>query len=498
MKTIYKVSDNRHRELYKELISSHDSVEFIKENDFKSDLLTQVRGYKYIFFMVDDNLFIKDFSVSRVTKLLAEESDTIGFSLRLGSNIKFHYPSASEQEMPLFTQLDEDILKYDWTQATRYFSYPLELSSSIYRVNDLIDLLINLAYRNPNTLEAELARQRTIFAQYQKNLFCYRSSVAFCNPVNIVQNVFPENRKGNNQEYSANNLASLFENGCFINVFKYLKYTPVSCHQEVEYEFLGANSAIKRLSRIKIVNDSIMFENIGYDNSDSAHNGEYALLPYLIKPGDVIFDVGANQGEWSTQVLTVQPNVLLYAFEPLSDASSVLKNRLSLSGSNVFTLAISDTKGEKTFYYYNQSPQLARMSSLYHRMGIDNNLNIRPIEILVKTETLDTFCENNSIARINLLKIDTEGAELSVLKGSAKLLTENRITILQFEYGGTYVDAGATLKNIFQVLTEYGYILFRILPDRIALISQWRDSLENYRYSNYLAVAKLPNKIKYN
>ena len=244
------------------------------------------------------------------------------------------------------------------------------------------------------------------------------------------------------------------------------------------------------LKSMKIYNDSPVFDDVGFDNSDCRTNGEFALIRRLLKTGDLVFDIGANTGEWSRQVLSTVENVCLYTFEPVPDTFAVLKNNLGPSGAHLHNIAISDNNGSKTFYHYNQNSKLARMSSFYRRSRtVEQNLDMQPLPISVRAETLDAFCREHSIPHIDFVKIDTEGAELDVLRGGAGLLRAHRIKMLQFEYGGTYPDAGITLQQVCRLLSSHGYVILRILPDGLVHMANWRDSLENNRYSNYLAVS---------
>ncbi len=491
LKVIYKTSNLFHKSHYERLQATYDSVKFILESDFKKDLLSNLDGFEYVLFMVDDNIFIKEFSVSEIMNSLLFEKEAIGFSLRLGENIKFHYPSNSAQVQPELKSLNDKMLKVNWTNASGYFGYPLEVSSSVYRIKDLFGLLNDLDYQNPNTLESELARNRDRFISDKRYLLCYDKSIAFCNPANIVQDVFKENRKGNSKEYSPYNLGRLFDEGFVIDIHKYRDFLPEACHKEIGYDLIKViKEDAERLSNIRIYYETPDLEQIGFDDSNSENNGEAALLPYLIRPGDVVFDVGANQGEWSRKILSVQPNVTLYAFEPVEPTFNMLTENLSDTKANIYNIALSKRSGKKTFYHYNQSSQSARMSTFYRRNSVEENLNIQPVSVRINTKSLSSFCKAHAVDKINFLKIDTEGAELDVLKGAETLLKNNKIEAIQFEYGGTYTDAGITLKEICALLTEYGYVIFRILPDGLAYISKWHESLENYRYSNYLAVSK--------
>jgi len=68
------------------------------------------------------------------------------------------------------------------------------------------------------------------------SLLCFENSVAFCNPINIIQEQVI-NRSGVNYEYSTDRLAQLFADGYRIDIGAYTGFIPNSCHQEVELVF---------------------------------------------------------------------------------------------------------------------------------------------------------------------------------------------------------------------------------------------------------------------
>ncbi|MCK4826444.1 hypothetical protein KA005_62455, partial [bacterium] len=82
------------------------------------------------------------------------------------------------------------------------------------------------------------------------------------------------------------------------------------------------------LKGVRIYCDAPVYDEVGFDNSDSQTNGENALLPFLIKQGDIVFDVGANKGEWSMQVLSAVGSVQIHSFEPVPDTFALLKQVL--------------------------------------------------------------------------------------------------------------------------------------------------------------------------
>ena len=93
-------------------------------------------------------------------------------------------------------------------------------------------------------------------------------------------------------------------------------------------------------------------------------------------------------------------------------------------------LAVSNVEDFLSFYNYSNLPVL---SSLYrHEKSIEEYHNLVIEEIKVHTTTLNNYCKLNGVNHINFLKIDTEGNEFNVIKGSENLT----IDYIQFEYGG--------------------------------------------------------------
>jgi len=226
-------------------------------------------------------------------------------------------------------------------------------------------------------------------------------------------------------------------------------------------------------------------EKIGYKNSNMQTNGELTLMWNFLKRGDIVFDVGANRGEWSLHALEKTPSIQIFAFEPIPEVFEILKmNFLSLSNVKTFAYALSNNLGKASFYHYLAHSD---MSGFYDRPILRSYCN-PPQQISVTLETLDHFCSTQSIPMIDFLKIDTEGAEWKVLDGARNLLENHQIRAIQFEYGGCYTDAGTTLKQVVQLLTKNGYIVFRIIPTGLIHISHWSPSLENFEYSNYFAI----------
>jgi hypothetical protein len=202
-----------------------------------------------ILFLVDDNIFVKDFLLQDAIHGLEQIPDALGFSLRLGTNTTYCYTFDKPQLLPVFEHTSFStskshsrqndlpaILKFDWTVGEADFGYPLEVSSSIFRLDDVRPVINNLPFQNPNFLESRLSQQVDRFRNLKPYLLCYDRSVTFCNPINKVQKLH-QNRAGVKIGYSVEELAWKFEMGERFKVTEYDGFVPTGCHQEVEMVF---------------------------------------------------------------------------------------------------------------------------------------------------------------------------------------------------------------------------------------------------------------------
>jgi glycosyltransferase involved in cell wall biosynthesis len=233
---LFAASNEMYARQYDDVSKRFTFASFLPEENFKQQTIDVVSSCKHILFLVDDNIFVRDFKLSDVIKSLSSRHDAIGFSLRLGTNTTHCYMKKAEQALPDLTRVGDNTLIYDWRTAEYDFAYPLELSSSAYRSDDILPLLIQLDFSNPNILEGLMAVNKHLYSDARPKLLCYEKSVTFCNPINIVQKVC-ENRSSGEGRYSADTLAEMFNKDMRIDVDRYSGFTPVSCHQEMELMF---------------------------------------------------------------------------------------------------------------------------------------------------------------------------------------------------------------------------------------------------------------------
>lgn len=224
----------------------------------------------------------------------------------------------------------------------------------------------------------------------------------------------------------------------------------------------------------------------GDNNSDFASNGEARflreILPSLNSEAGVVFDVGANVGHWAQCCLAIAPKLNMHLFEPAAAPYKTLEliewppavrlNNVGL-GSQRETLALNVVRGQSS------------LNSIYSRTTAVDSL-VREVESVTLT-TLDDYCGAHGIERIDFLKIDVEGHEWAVLTGARALLQERRIRLIQFEYGGCYLDARVQLADVWALLAGYGFSIGKLIPSGVRRYERYEQPLETFKYSNWVA-----------
>lgn len=220
--------------------------------------------------------------------------------------------------------------------------------------------------------------------------------------------------------------------------------------------------------------------------------GEVKVIEDFIHLKDLVFDIGACTGEWSSEVLKRFPDVVIHQFEPaLNSFEQLYENYTYLVKIGQIiqnNCAVSNVEKSVPFYYCSNWPVLSTMYRRNEKVERDFGLDIKTVE--VPSTTLDTYCKLKNIQHIHFLKIDTEGCEYNVLRGSENLLKNSAIDYIQFEYGGCFIDSNVTLKEVFNYLTSLNYKLFSISSSGVSEIAKFTPKLENYVHSNFLAIRR--------
>lgn len=220
------------------------------------------------------------------------------------------------------------------------------------------------------------------------------------------------------------------------------------------------------------------YENYDYD---IARNGEAWLLERLrpLRP-KVVFDVGANVGDWSAYAATAFPDAAIHAFEPVPDTHRALaRSAASFAGrlkANAFGL--SDRDGSLSLRVMEDDSTLSSVVALHEGQG-------RNIDCAMRSG--DAYMAEQGIDRIDLLKIDVEGAEHLVLQGLAGALAGGRIGVIQFEYGQANIVTRFLLRDFHLLLESHGYSVGKLYPNRVDF-RRYRFEHEDFIGPNFVAV----------
>jgi hypothetical protein len=102
--------------------------------------------------------------------------------------------------------------------------------------------------------------------------------------------------------------------------------------------------------------------------------------------------------------------------------------------------------------------------------------------------TATDFCKDRKLEKIHLLKCDTEGHDMEVIRGALPLLAEEKISILQFEYNHRWVYARNFLRDVFISIEKLPYRLAMLQPDQLWIFGEWHPELERFFEGNYALI----------
>lgn len=204
------------------------------------------------------------------------------------------------------------------------------------------------------------------------------------------------------------------------------------------------------------------------------------LWQSLSAESDLIMDLGANTGVFSLIAAATNNIAIIYSFEPVPYNYKILQKNIDLndfSNINLVTKAVSETIDKHKMLIEENSVNY--INSLENdKLG--NNQNTMQIEI--ESIDIDTFCNNNSIEAIDLIKIDVEGHELKVLNGMKRIINDCKPTfIIEVLH-----ESMANDLNIF--FNDLNYNYFLIDDTNMQLVR--KDKIQTANRVNYLISIK--------
>lgn len=158
-----------------------------------------------------------------------------------------------------------------------------------------------------------------------------------------------------------------------------------------------------------------------------------------------VYDIGANQGYWSINTKVLLPKAKFYLFE----ASSYYEERLRNTGLDFFIELLSDEVGKEVDFYDSTAS-----GESYYKENTIWNINYTPKKRL--TNTIDNFVLANNIPLPEFIKLDTQGAELDILRGASD--TMNNVKVILTEMPIMEYNVGApSIQDYLSYFDKAGF-----------------------------------------
>ena len=223
-------------------------------------------------------------------------------------------------------------------------------------------------------------------------------------------------------------------------------------------------------------------ELVKHNSFDAIHKFIFANF-FNNKKELVIFDVGANDGSSIKRFLKRFPESSIYAFEPTKHLFDKIYKQFHSDKIKVFDYAIGESEENRDFYHHDYH----EINSFYpmidnSKYKIQRTKKINENEILkskVQVIKIDSFVKKNNVKNIDILKIDTQGAEAEVLAGASEILNNKKVQIIELEHIlGFAHKIESSFFKLERVLNKNKYKLIAIEhADNIISFSNYQTNL---------------------
>jgi FkbM family methyltransferase len=210
-----------------------------------------------------------------------------------------------------------------------------------------------------------------------------------------------------------------------------------------------------------------------------------AAMKTIHSPSPTIFDVGANRGDWTRNLLASLPQARIYAFEPSPTNIDKLE-KMKDDRVTIVPTAVSNFEGTASLYTTHSGSESA---SLFNYRPPSTQPPVALDREKIQVTTLDTFVKQHQITSIDFMKMDLEGGEYAALEGAVETLGAGIIRALSFEFGQSNIFSKTYLNDFWFLLNKFSFGLNIIGPTGILIpIREYSSRYEVLRFSNLIAI----------
>ena len=173
------------------------------------------------------------------------------------------------------------------------------------------------------------------------------------------------------------------------------------------------------------------------------------LLPLIkkIKNINTLIDVGSNKGQFVLLCIKFFPNLLIYSFEPIKEALIKQKNLLSFKNNIYFYNTGIGNKNKIINFFITNRADSSSFLTINKSKNYNKNYYVKE-KRKIKIQKLDQILKNKKLIKPVLIKIDVQGFELEVLKGSKKILPNIDYLLLEVSKNQMYNKQAIELEII--------------------------------------------------
>ncbi|THD37163.1 MAG: FkbM family methyltransferase [Sphingomonas sp.] len=183
-------------------------------------------------------------------------------------------------------------------------------------------------------------------------------------------------------------------------------------------------------------------------------NGE-RWLATLMDDAPLAIDVGFHDGASTAEILKARPKARVIGFDPSRFALGCYDKDFKSDERITFVnQGLAAEPGELEFYDYDNM-----CNSLAKRKEMPGE---KPRTYKVPITTLDQWCADNAVDRVNFMKVDAEGYDLHVLEGATRLLGEQAIDIFMFEFASGWTGSKRYLWEVTEYFEDKPYKLYHL------------------------------------